>query len=390
MRIVKVLLVAILLPLGFAGGYLVGGRFGADTAALTGAQRASAQHVSQLQEKIIEQLQARYYKRIDVAKLGLASIDGMLASLKDPWTVYLTAEEMRQFTEVTEGKYSGVGASLEKKDQRLLIVTVFDGSPAQKAGLKPGDQIIAVDGRPTADLSLQSSIAYIKGKAGTTVTLRVVPADGGKPRAVTIVRRQIHIPLTTAKTLTSSGRRVAYIELTQFSEGAGAQVAADLRKAVRDGASAVVFDLRDNGGGLLTEAVDVASDFIVSGPIVSTQGLHSPRQVLKAEGGHVTLLPVVLLVNGFTASASEIVTGALQDYHRAVVVGTRTFGKGLVQNIVNLPGGAALKLTTAIYLTPNGRDINKRGITPDELVRDNPKKPGDEQLQAALRYLAAH
>jgi carboxyl-terminal processing protease len=111
---------------------------------------------------------------------------------------------------------------------------------------------------------------------------------------------------------------------------------------------------------------------------------------LKAEGGHVTLLPVVLLVNGFTASASEIVTGALQDYHRAVVVGTRTFGKGLVQNIVNLPGGAALKLTTAIYLTPNGRDINKRGITPDELVRDNPKKPGDEQLQAALRYLAAH
>ena len=389
MHRVKVLLVVLLLPLGFVGGYLVGARFGDSAARLSNSQRASAQNVSKLQQTILGELQARYYKRVDVAKLGLAGIDGMLASLKDPWTEYLTPQEMRQFTEVTEGKYSGVGASLEKKDNKLLITVVFDGSPAQAAGLRPGDQIVAVDGRPTADLSLQSSIAFIKGKAGTSVTLQVLPAAGGALRSLTLVRRRIDIPLTSVKMLTSGGRKVVYIELSQFSSGAGAQVAADVRKGTRDGATAVILDLRDNGGGLLSEAVDVASDFVASGPIVSTQGLHSPKEVLKAEGGHVTSLPVVLLVNGFTASASEIVTGALQDYHRAFVIGVRTFGKGLVQNIVNLPGGAALKLTTAIYLTPDGRDINQRGITPDEVVKDDLKAPGDEQLQAALRYLAA-
>jgi carboxyl-terminal processing protease len=390
MRKVKVLLVVLLLPLGFVGGYLVGTRFGDNSAQLSSSQKASAQNVSQLQQKIIEELQTHYYKPVDVAKLGLAGIDGLLASLKDPWTEYLTPQELQQFTELTQGKYSGVGASLEKKDKKLLITAVFDGSPAQKAGLKPGDQIVAVDGRLTADLSLQSSIASIKGKAGAPVTLQIVPAAGGAPRSVTMVRRQIDIPLTTVKMLTIGGRKVAYIELSQFSSGAGAQVAADLRKGTRDGATAVIFDLRDNGGGLLSEAVDVASDFIASGPIVSTQGIHSPKEVLKAEGGHVTSLPVVLLVNGFTASASEIVTGALQDYHRAFVIGTRTFGKGLVQNIVTLPGGAALKLTTAMYLTPDGRDINKRGIAPDEVVKDDTKAPGDEQLRAALQYLAAH
>lgn len=388
MRTVKVLLAVLLLPLGFVGGYLVGTGFGSGTIHLSSSQKASAEHVSRLQQKIIEELQTRYYREVDVGKLGMAGIDGMLAALDDPWTQYLTPAEMSSFTELTEGKYDGVGAGLEKKQGKLFITHVFPGSPAQRAGLKAGDEIVSVDGHAVAGLSLEAIIARIKGKAGTRVTLGIVPASGGGERSVTVVRGEINIPLTTEKMLRAGGRKVAYIDLSQFAEGAGRQVTRELRKATKAGARAVIFDLRDNGGGLLTEAVDVASDFISSGPIVITQGLHSPKTVYRANGGHVTNLPVVVLVNGNTASASEIVTGALQDHRRAYVVGTRTFGKGRVQNLVSLPGGAALRLTTAVYLTPKGRDINERGIVPDKLVRDLPERPGDEQLQAALQYLA--
>ena len=188
----------------------------------------------------------------------------------------------------------------------------------------------------------------------------------------------------------AGGEKVGYVQLFEFASGVGSTVHKDIAQLQSQGAQWIILDLRYNGGGLLSEGVNVASDFISSGVVVSTKGLHSPLETFDVDRGSATSLPVVVLVNGFTASASEIVTGALQDHHRATVIGTRTFGKGLVQNVIPLPGGANLKLTTAVYLTPDGRDINKKGIEPDVVVRDNPKTKRDEQLQAALHYIALH
>jgi carboxyl-terminal processing protease len=289
-----------------------------------------------------------------------------------------------------DARYSGIGATLQKKDGAVLITGVFDGSPAKEAGLKPGDTIVAVDGKPTAGLSLEAAISLIKGPAGTKVTLTIKPADGSPERKVTLTRREISIPIVSQKMMAKDGIKVGYVELAEFSDGAGEEVRKAVETLQRKGARWIVFDLRYDPGGYLSEAIDVGSDFIKSGVIVTTQGLHSPEEVLRANGDLATSLPMVTLVNAYTASASEIVSGALQDHGRSVLIGTRTFGKGLVQSMYPMPGGALLKLTTAVYLTPNGRDINKKGIEPNIVVRDDPKKKGDEQLDAALDYIAAH
>jgi carboxyl-terminal processing protease len=390
MRTIKTAIIVLLLPLGFLGGYFVSNHANADnTIHVSNGQKKTAQRAAQLQQKIIEYLQGRYYRAVDVNKLGQAGVDGMLKSLNDPWTEYLSPSLVRWFQQDLQGTYTGIGATLELKGTNLLIKSVFDGSPVQTAGLGAGDHILSVDGRPTAGLSLVANIAHIKGTAGTKVTLVVQPAAGGAERTVTLTRKEIAIPLTIHRMLRAGSVRVGYVALSQFSDGAGAQVHAALGDLIAKGAKWIVFDLRDNGGGLLSEAVDVASDFMKTGEVVSTQGLHSPKSVLNVTGNHATSLPVVLLVNGNTASASEIVSGAMQDHHRAFLIGTKTFGKGLVQNILVLPDGAALKITTAIYLTPDGRNINKLGIRPDDVVTDNSKTKADEVLQAALKYIVA-
>jgi carboxyl-terminal processing protease len=390
MRTLRALAIVLLLPLGFAGGYLAHATLHRDnTIHISAVQQASAQSAAELQQKIIEDLQGRYYRAVNVTALRQASIDGMLKSLNDPWTEYLTPAEVRAFNTEIQGTYSGIGAVLEKKGEKLIITAVFDGSPAKRAGLGAGDQILSIDGKATAGLALEVNIAHIKGPVGSKVTLVVAPASGGARRTVVLTRKEIAVPLTQRKMLRAGARRVGYIKLSQFADGAGAQVHQALQAVVAAGAKWIILDLRDNGGGLLSEAVNVASDFLKSGVVVTTQGLHSPKDVLDAESGLATSLPVVVLVNGYTASASEIVSGALQDHHRAYLIGTRTFGKGLVQNILPLPGGAALKLTTAIYLTPNGRNINKRGIQPNLVVADNPKTKVDEVRQAALNYIAS-
>ena len=327
---------------------------------------------------------------MNVDKLSQAGITGLLHSLHDPWTVYMSPQESQGLEEETQGSYSGVGAALEKKGDTLLITRVFDGSPAQKAGIKAGDSIVAVDGEPTKGASLQADVDRIQGKDGTQVKLQVRSGVSGKVRDLTITRRQIAIPETRTHMYRAGAEKVGYVQLFQFASGVGSTVHKDIAQLQSQGAQWIIFDLRYNGGGLLSEAVNVASDFLSSGVVVSTKGLHSPAETFDAYSGSATSLPVIVLVNGFTASASEIVTGALKDHHRATVIGTRTFGKGLVQNIIPLPGDASLKITTAAYFTPNGQNINKKGIEPQVVVSDNPKTKRDEQLQAALHYIAVH
>jgi carboxyl-terminal processing protease len=249
---------------------------------------------------------------------------------------------------------------------------------------------MTVDGAPTAGKSVDAVVARIVGPAGTRVRLQLRRTGVASLIDLTLTRSKISRPLTSSRLVTDHGVKVGYVSLSAFAQGAGQQVGAAIAALQKRGAQSLIFDLRDNGGGLVDEAVNVADDFLPAGKVVvTTQGLHAPRTVLKTNGGHPTSLPLVLLVNGNTASASEIVTGALQDYGRATVIGSRTFGKGVVQTVLPLRGGASLKITIAAYLTPHGRNINHKGIEPTIVVAQPSHSKVDMALQRALRFIAA-
>ena len=331
MRSLRTIIVVLLVALGFLGGYFVGWYLhGENVVRLTTEQADAAQKAGDLQQRIIEELQGRYYKPVDVDKLSTAGVDGTLKSLNDPYTVYLSPKETQALEERLSGKYSGIGAALEKGKQGLVITNVFDGSPAAKAGLKPGDIIVTVDGEPTVDAAIEASIARIKGKEGTPVKLGIKPKAGGPLKTMDIVRRSIEFPETRKTMERAGGQKVGYVQLYEFGGLAARDVRRDVQALADRGAQSFILDLRYNGGGLLEQAVDVTGIF-QTGVVTSTKGLHSPLEVLKTEGPVATEKPLVLLVNGYSASASEIVTGALKDHQRAEIIGTRTFGKGLVQ-----------------------------------------------------------
>lgn len=378
------------------------------------------------QQEVLDKLDSTYYKQVDDAALKTDAIDGMVAGLNDPYTVYFDPEEYSSFQEQTSGSYSGVGMTVEMKDRLVTIVSTFKGSPADLAGIRSGDIIIAVDGASTDGQNLDEVVGKIKGTEGSQVVLKLyrppfatttttapssdgtgqttststttttesldTKADstllppGGVTTEYTLARKSIAIPVTESKTLTVGGKKVVLISFFTFSDGSAKALRDEVRKAIdTDKADAIILDLRSNGGGLLNEAVDVASIFIPDGVIVSTQGLHSPEQVYDATGEAYTSVPLYVLTDPYTASASEIVSGALQDDKRATLVGETTFGKGLVQSLEPLSNGGALKVTTAVYLTPKGRDINKKGISPDLVAPDDPNTQSvDECVQATL------
>jgi carboxyl-terminal processing protease len=334
-------------------------------------------------------------------------VRGMVAGLEDPYTDYFSPEEYASFNEHTEGKYSGVGMVVEMNGSFVQVVTAFKNSPAALGGVEPGDIVLGVDDEPTDGLSLEQVVAKIKGPAGTKVTLQLyhLPAGattggganrteltdlptGGESASVTLERRPIDVPVVETEIKSTGDKKAAHITLSTFSEGSGKK----LREAVvtaleQDKVDAIILDLRNNGGGLLLEAVDVAGIFIPSGVVVTTEGLHSPKQVFEVTGGAIASVPVYLLVNSFSASASEIVAGALKDHQRATLVGETTFGKGLVQSVLGLSNGGALKVTTSVYLTPNGTDINKKGVSPDVEVKTDTSVEGDPVLDKALELV---
>ena len=388
MRALRTTIVVLVVSLGFLGGYFVGWYLhGDNVTTLSSGQRSSAKQAGALQQRIIEELQRRYYKAVDVNTLSAAGVNGTLKSLNDPWTVYIDRTQLPAFEQSLTGQFFGIGAYLHQTPKGLTISAVMPGAPAQKAGLKAGDTITGVDGKPIASLATDVSVALIKGKAGTQVTLDILP--GGKPpqKQVVVTRQRIEVPETKSRIIMDKGTKVGYVYLSQFGDYATRDVTRDVQSLTAKGAQWFILDMRYNPGGLVTPALDVTNIF-QQGVVTSTKGLHSPLEVFQAKDPVVTSKPMVVLVNGDSASASEIVTGALKDHKRAEIIGTRTFGKGLVQTIVNLGDGSALKLTTAVYLTPNGTDINHKGIVPNIVVVNNPKTKKDEQLQAALDYIA--
>jgi carboxyl-terminal processing protease len=297
--------------------------------------------------------------------LARGAVKGMVAALKrssDPYAYFFSPKSFSSFSELTTGKFSGIGVWLKEKGRRLEIVSVIPSTPAQAAGLERGDVIEEIDGSPVRDMTSDEAVARIKGAPGTTVAL--VIDRGGRTLTFEIERKSINLPNLRSRLEGD----VAYLRLYTFARGAGDEVRRTVESMLGEGAQGVILDLRDNGGGLFSEGIDVASDFIEDGEIVSYKERSAPAEVYRARGDAFEDVPLVVLVNEGTASASEIVAGALQDRNRAVLIGTETYGKGSVQEVVPLPDSSAFKLTIASYFTPDGTNLSGNGIHPDVVV----------------------
>jgi carboxyl-terminal processing protease len=370
---------------------VVGLWLGGHPADLPGPVRdAFVQEDRALRAEVIDSIEDNFYKPVDEGKLDDASLKGIVESLDDPYSHYLTPKEARQFNESVSGEFEGVGMNVEQDRRGLKVLRVFEGSPAEGAGIRRGDFILGVNGRSIAGVNSEIATNRIKGPSGTTVELRVFTPGADSDRTVKVKRERIEVPVATGRVVERNGKKLGVVELYGFSEGAHALLSREIKKVRDRGADAIVLDLRGNGGGLLLEAVAVSSLFIEDGEIVSVRGRNRPERSHDAEGDAILPedVPLAVLVDGGSASASEIVTGALRDRGRATVVGTRTFGKGLVQEVEHLSNGGVLDLTVANYYLPNGETISAKGIKPEVRAVDDPDTDRDEALPVALGTVA--
>lgn len=314
----------------------------------------------------LDQIQSNAVDPPSEEALVRGALRGMIKVLKkadDPYAFFYSPQGYENFQELTTGRFSGIGVWVKPRGQRLEIVSVLPDTPALEAGLKRGDIVTRIEGREVAEMTSDEAVARIKGPAGTSVDIEIQRADERLDFSIT--RAELELPNLQARL---TDQNFAYIQLMGFARGAGQQLRAEVQRFIHAGAAGIILDLRDNGGGLFDEAIDVASVFIEDGDVVIYRERSEDDITYRARGNAFEDVPVVVLVNEGTASASEIVAGALQDRERAVLVGTTTYGKGAVQEIIPLLDSSALKLTTAAYYTPSGRDINGEGIEPDVVV----------------------
>ena len=323
--------------------------------------------------------------RVTDAQLLQGAIRGMVESLGDPYSTYFTPEEFENWQKSLAGEYTGVGMEITIKNGWITVVTPLPGTPAEAAGIRPGDVILEVDGESTEGWTLEQASMRIRGPEGTPVTLKVRHPDG-KVETLTIIRARIKVEAVRSRYLEEE--KVAYVRVLRLDEEAPSLLRQALSSFPLAELRGIVLDLRNNPGGLLSSAVEVASLFIDRGAIVRTRGPSFGERLYNSRGNNLPNLPLAVLVNEGTASGAEIVAGAIQDHGVGVLIGRKTFGKGLIQEIVlQLPDGGVIKLTTGEYLTPKGRQVHDVGLTPDIVV---PEK-GDEEdldLKAALEWIS--
>jgi carboxyl-terminal processing protease len=333
----------------------------------------------------------KYGAKASARDITYAAIAGLLVSTGDRYTTFLSPKEYAELNAGLDAQaFGGVGLSIgiDGATKQLKVESVIEGGPAEKVGIEADDMVVTIDGKPTKGKTLDDDSKMLRGKPGTVVHLQI--QRDGKPLPVTTVTRaEIKPPSVTAKLLDGD---IGYARLAVFGATTADELGAALRKLNAQGAKAYVLDLRDNGGGYLNSAIDVSSQFISTGPIVSVAERSGSTREYDADDVATAPKPLVVLVNKYTASASEITSGAIQDDGVGTLIGTKTFGKGVVQTIFPLPDGAAVKITTARYLTPSGRDINHLGITPNMFVAE-PKDAklgdptNDNQLSTAISVL---
>lgn len=349
--------------------------------------------------KILHYVEENYVDEVDESKLVLGAIKGMLSTL-DPHTFYLSPDFYKELRSDTAGKFGGVGLEVSIKDDALIIVSPMEGSPADRAGVQAGDKIIRIDGNLTHDMNLVDAVKSMRGPSKTKVVLTLFREGWKTTKDFSLTREIINVKSVKFELLE---QKYLYTKVNSFQE----RTAQDLQKAIElnqkksGGLKGLIVDLRNNPGGLLEEAVGVSDLFIKEGMIVSVKGRTGKAEERKASGKAPYLdLPMVVLVNAGSASASEIFAGAMQDYGRAFLMGTKTFGKGSVQTVMDLGNGAGLKITIARYYTPKGRKIDGKGVMPDEIVvlpktetqkaeedETLPPSKEDTQKQAALKHL---
>ena len=336
--------------------------------------------------RVLDLIERNYVDNVDSEKLAISAIEGMLKTL-DPYSAYLTPERYKELEIGTSGEFGGVGIEISGENDLLTVITPIEGSPAARAGIKSGDLIIAIDGKSTQGLSVDEAVKSLRGPKGSTVKITVQSQGDKNPREVVLVRDIIYVKSVNSKLIDG---RIGYIKLSQFQEKTSEELVKAIEALESENKSqlnGLILDLRNNPGGLLNQAVDVADEFIDEGLIVSVKGRVEDQstEYYATKKDNTPGYPIVVLVNKGSASASEVVAEALQDKKRAIILGTKTFGKGSVQSIIKLEDGSGLKLTTAKFYAPSGRSINQVGVIPDVIVEDSQGK--DLQLERAKELI---
>jgi carboxyl-terminal processing protease len=340
-----------------------------------------------------EAIEDNYFREVSPDELTNSSLQGMVRGLRrrhdDRFSAYFSPEILERFKEEISGRFSGIGLSVTEVKKGLAVGHVFKRSPAERAGIEVGEIIVSVEGDSIAGVDSELATARIKGPEGTEVTIGVLDPKSGKLRNLRLTRAEIALPVATGRVRTVGGRRLGYVRLATFSAGAHAFLRKAVERVDREGAEGIVLDLRANGGGLLEEAVLTASVLLPEGEIVTTTDSRTQgHSEYRTVGDNLPERPIVVLIDRNTASAAEILAAALADDAGAPLVGTRSFGKGVFQQEVDLSNGGALKLTVGEYFTPDGTNLAGSGIHPDVRARDVPGTPPDEALERALRVLA--
>jgi len=358
----------------FALGFIVG-------FASQGKQSEDEYKYMRMFADVLRIIKENYVEQVSMKDLIYGALNGMTKSL-DPFSSFFTPKQYESFRQETEGEFGGVGIEIGMEKGRPVVISPIEGTPAFRAGIKPGDVILEIDGEDTSNMSLIDVVQRIRGKVGTKVQLTIYRKGMEKPMKIELERALIKIESVRWTTLGDVG----YIKLSQFNENVSVQVEKALKEIVSKRVKGIILDLRNDPGGLLSEAVSVADLFLPEGKLVvytRSRNEETQKYFARRKPAVPDELPVIVLINKGSASASEIVAGALQDYKRAIILGEKSFGKASVQNIIPLEDGSALKLTVAYYYTPLGRLIHNKGIVPDVQVAMDEKQ--EEALQEAIR-----